>query len=438
MSACFSFCLWAEASTVLYTLVHSDAIYLFPPEGPSASASASSSAMILDEGPVANKSEDELHAKLRAATEMMKRMAPSYLATAASAEEKEGILAEVVTSTEFLNGMASALDTSGWKQHHGDEHYLHAHADLLMAIVTADNLRNQGGLKENLRKAIWLAAPPLLRGALVKLVDDKLAPPSRWTVQRGRFFLDLALALVVRAELSPKGRATKPLLYVWCDSSPQATRNWFLSQAHMFTPESMSEFFVAWCCMQERASSNMLDVDSDAEMEIESADAVHLEEDDGTAGTQLQVLEQHDRKFQIMETMSLTWDSKRLWPPSSSIAFTHGHFTIEVQRCRRAIVQAWKYHVFVPIALGSGNEKTENKASCLLHALRQEVADNDALDEILSSSIISCTSDMGTELHLAQCTVDERNPCQHACTPYLAPYLREDSLEDTDYHAVSY
>eukprot|EP00971_Amphidinium_carterae_P349843 6491256-Amphidinium_carterae.3 len=396
-------------------------------------------------------SEDQLHAKLRAATELMKRMAPSYLATAASVEEKEGILAEVVTSTELLSDMASALDTSGLKTHHSDEYYLHSNADLLMAIMTADNLRNQGGLKANLRNAIWLAAPPLLRQALVKLLDDKLAPPSRWTVQRGRFLLDLALALVVRAELSPEGRATRPLLYAWSDSSPQATRNWFLSQVHMFRPESMSDFFVAWCCMQERASSNTCNVDSDAEIETESTDTVQLEEDDG-AGTQLTLLPQYDRKVHLTKVPESGNDVTHLGFNRPFHGFTfliqvsrlkilevcrvvhvlhHQALIVKVQLSRRAIVQAWKYHVLVPTALGSGNEKMENKASCFLHALRQEVPDNDALDEILSSSIVSCTSDMGTELHLAQCTVDERNPCHHACTPYLAPYLREVILEDT-------
>ena len=113
-------------------------------------------------------------------------------------------------------------------------------------VLSADLLRNQKHLKRSFMHALNTCTPPLLRKALVEMVDRKRTTPDESTVRRARFSLDTALSLLVRAEWEAWQKTKPPMAaYIWSDTSPQGQHNWSLTEVHVFRPESDLAFYEA-------------------------------------------------------------------------------------------------------------------------------------------------------------------------------------------------
>ena len=76
---------------------------------------------------------------------------------------------------------------------------------------------------------------------------------------------------------------------------------------------------------------------------------------------------------------------------------------------RRVVGRAFQYHVLPPAALGSGAEKVLDKASAVVHQLRLECSSDKMLFRLLENSLVSCTTDMGAELHLSDVRARDKN-----------------------------
>ena len=157
--------------------------------------------------------------------------------------------------------------------------------------------------------------------------------PSKTTMSRGSVYLDMAYLLYCQ----DKWKQDRHLMFMWADSSPQSGRNWLMSMA---TPGRADKILEA-----ASAATYLARTRSDWSDRWEALDLD---------------LEEHARMTKILnDTLS--------------------------------------NHTFLPVALGSGKGKVEDKSSALLQALALECSSRAELKDRLDS-IVAWTTDMGTEL----------------------------------------
>eukprot|EP00971_Amphidinium_carterae_P336055 6472209-Amphidinium_carterae.1 len=86
-------------------------------------------------------SANELHQRLQASADLIRKMTPFYVATAVEANEKQSLFAECAAAASIVDDMASSLDTCARFIRTSDGKYVHKSADLLSAVLAADMLR---------------------------------------------------------------------------------------------------------------------------------------------------------------------------------------------------------------------------------------------------------------------------------------------------------
>ena len=102
-----------------------------------------------------------------------------------------------------------------------------------------------------------------------------------------------------------------------------------------------------------------------------------------------------------------------------------------MQKHRDLIENSFEYHCLVPAALG--NVKAEDKAAALIHQLRLETVDFLSLERLLCTQLVSCTTDMGVELSLA----DMRRGPHGSCRNFLSGSLNVTDIEAPTRHVCS-
>ncbi|CAE7694010.1 unnamed protein product [Symbiodinium sp. KB8] len=191
------------------------------------------------------------------------------------------------------------------------------------------------------RKHVAEAVPLALRVALPGLDLEELARhlqiPRTTTVARAATYLDLAFVLYMRDKM----KQCPPVLYAWADSSPQSGREWFMSMRAECARDSLLETY--------HAVNTLIKGRSDLQDHAE-AEEVDLD---------------------------------------------------ELVRCNELLQRSLAHHKQLPVAMGSGRTKLEDKTSCLLHTLGLESESRPALFNHLQN-VVSWTSDMGTEVQLPQ------------------------------------
>ena len=159
--------------------------------------------------------------------------------------------------------------------------------------------------------------------------------PRTRTLARAATYLDFAYMMLRREDFKREPH----LLYVWADSSPQGGRQWFMSMHACVAQGSVVDTF--------KVVNQLIRARPDL------ADHVESEE--------------------------LDFDERM-----------HCNRTLQANLWRRKNI---------PVAMGSGRTRLEDKTSCLLHAMALESASRDDLAHRLKH-VVAVTSDMGTELQL--------------------------------------
>ena len=159
--------------------------------------------------------------------------------------------------------------------------------------------------------------------------------PRTTTLARAATYLDFAYMMLCREDFKREPH----LLYVWADSSPQGGREWFMSMHACVAQGSVVDTF--------KVVNQLIRARPDL------ADHVESEE--------------------------LDFD--------------------ELMHCNSTLQANLWHHKNIPVAMGSGRTRLEDKTSCLLHAMALESASRDDLAHPLKH-VVAVTSDMGTELQL--------------------------------------
>ena len=193
------------------------------------------------------------------------------------------------------------------------------------------------GSRKHVAEAVPLALKVALPGLDLEELVRHLQIPRTTTVARAATYLDFAFVLYMRDKM----KQCPPVLYAWADSSPQSGREWFMSMRAECSRDSLLEIF--------RAVNSLIRGRSDLQDHAE-AEEVDLD---------------------------------------------------ELVRCNELMQRSLAHHKQLPVAMGSGRTKLEDKTACLLHTLGLESESRTALFSHLQN-VVSWTSDMGTEVQLPQ------------------------------------
>ncbi len=220
-------------------------------------------------------------------------------------------------------------------------------SELVAFFEASLHLRNMDSLQvcaQLLGKAA--AAAAVGRGCAERL---ELAP-SGSTMRRLFLSMDVALMMWERQRHEPNC-----VRYVWCDSSPQGGRDWFLTQVTIVSNQS-----------------DLIDLRDAADYLVETAERPTAPSTRRARGGS--------------DSSSDGDDGSRLQQRVSA-----------VERLRAGL----REHVCPPVALGLRQSNVSHKASGLVHALSLECPAGISSLQGLLSSIASVTTDMGTEMGLA-------------------------------------
>ena len=193
------------------------------------------------------------------------------------------------------------------------------------------------GSRKHVGEAVPLALQVALPGLDLQELVRELQMPRTATISRASTYLDFAYLMICREDWKQQ----PPVLYVWADSSPQSGREWFMSMSACCSRESLTVTFDA----VNKLSRSRPDV------------ADH-------------------------------WEAEEL------------DFE-EFLRLNGVLKQNLFHHKHIPVAMGSGKTRLEDKASCLLHATAFECEGRPGLEQQLQR-MVSWTTDLGTEVQLPQ------------------------------------
>lgn len=117
--------------------------------------------------------------------------------------------------------------------HLGSNFAMYSTLVLIRTLFLSASLRNMDSAREVVRHAVQALFPAVLDTLLDRILSNKLAVPSKSTISRGLFSLDVALMVMVRDHTDHR-----VLRFGWADSSPTAGFDFLLS-AHdeMFTTD---------------------------------------------------------------------------------------------------------------------------------------------------------------------------------------------------------
>ena len=227
---------------------------------------------------------DNLPVQLLDVADLIRSMAPVYLQGAGNNEELVGMRSHILSTIGFLETLADSFSPVAPLERNGSVyHQKYSASDLLTLIMDADLLRTQQNLKSSLQFAVQYVAPPVLKDALLEVLESQRPVPDESVIRRHRFSLDAAFSLWMQQYLDkaflPETSKHTPKLFLWSDSSPQGQHNWGMSQIHLFQPESCIGFYETWSTLvslQRREHER-----SDATIATASAVSVAYHQDGG-------------------------------------------------------------------------------------------------------------------------------------------------------------
>lgn len=99
----------------------------------------------------------------------------------------------------------------------------------IQTMVLSSFLQSSHDLELVIAQAIRVACPEQLAEELLRLVRN-LPVPGAATLSRWRFRVDVSFMLQQRATFGELLRRDSMFFYILCDASPQAGREWFMTE----------------------------------------------------------------------------------------------------------------------------------------------------------------------------------------------------------------
>ena len=227
-------------------------------------------------------------------------------------------------------------------------------AELQICWQAASLMKKMRALPEAVRllsKAVTAAIPAALATGC-RPCPPEAAAPSEATLSRLNFAVDVAAMLLARANARPG--ATR---YGWADSSPQGGRDWLLSKVSVIPGDvDLCDLHDAAIAVAKRSSSPAIS-DSDS----------------GSCS--------EDAQSDVEKHSDCDVDQRRV--------------------CFQKLQAGLSEHVFPPVALGLRQSDLAHKCAAFVHCVALEVSPSRGHLEEALSSVVSFTTDMGTELGMS-------------------------------------
>ena len=343
----------------------------FPPQGSASWTSAGAAAAAADTSDpkftfdVANV--DKIVAEL-------KRWAPTILA-AQEEGDRGGEKMMIEDSILKLQAWSSALSiATGEKRTSRATSRLKYDSCRMLECIRFSQFITSGPEKllDMVRRSLQLALPPILGGAIDQVLGNSALRmmPSASVLRHTELAFEVALLLMQR-ERQPADH----VVFMWADSSPISGYDWLWVQHHSVKKANLRRTCAAvWALSTAVASASK-----------EIADHIGL----GPRPRDRQPLEERLERTQLMRMLVDELISDRDW-------------TGLLHTIRDSIDE----HIHPPAALGAGHRGLLDKVKAATFAWNLQVRDRQALDSF-ADSVMSFTSDMGHELSIPDCPVED-------------------------------
>jgi hypothetical protein len=302
-----------------------------------------------------------VQAELQGIANHIRSWAPQLL------QHDRGRLADLDHVVSFLDVLGEGFRTADLLEHTGRSRY--EAIAIIHTVCASYALKRRDHLKNTVRTCISLVLPPVIKDSLLHCIDSgRFRLMSKTSLWRYAFRLDVAFARLNWDRFD----ATSSVFYLWADSSPQGGRNWLLAQFHSIRRLGMQEL----ASDVDRLALGMFEIrdeDGSSSEDESLAHAGHIEADGG----------------------DIDWEEL---PPAKAKPITVASLTAVI--CKHIHV-----HNLMPAALGSGAESLPHKMRALLHMMHME-CESEASLLSLCESVYGVTTDMGTEIGLAETVHD--------------------------------
>ena len=261
-------------------------------------------------------------------------------------------------------------------------------AAMIHAFRVTRLLRRKMALKQVLERALDFLSPGLFSETLAK---SSQTVPSKYTLWRAEFAIDLALIHMERRRNQVS--ADQPILrWAWADSSPQLGRNWLVLRHHRV---SQDHLLPAWEAAMELALDRPIQeklftrAGRRAALSAKLGFDVDLALEDGIA-----VDMEHEEASSDDDAEDAAAARTPLGPERR-------------QELGARLRAAISYHTHIPAALGKGTGFSDlaSKVRAATHVFGVESSSVQDLSRYLRS-FVSVTTDMGTELGMAEFRVE--------------------------------
>ena len=297
-------------------------------------------------------------------------------------DDRASLHQEIESDIVFLSQLAASMlpcmwERCAWIHESTPGRFVHPHVTLVHVALASMKLKYIYNMRKVFIHAIKVCSPPLLVQPMLAQMKSRL--PSEGSVRKSRFWMDVAFSVHMREET-----AVAKFIWIWADSSPQGAANWLLTKMHILEVSSDDDLL---------ALSDAIDVLStrtpvDEEDEEEEASS-------GSFSGGASVGSPTDIEDDCGGVRVLSVD-----PAPLSTGGRERLSSRQVSKLTRRICSSFSYHCLPVAALGSGAEKLENKVHAIVHQQSLESHDMESCEKQLSACI-SFTTDMGTELGLA-------------------------------------
>ena len=286
--------------------------------------------------------------RLKSIVANLRSWAPTLLQVAAEVEDEDGVELSLEGAVNYLDGLAHSLQTRTTSSKG------HFHSDLVLkCVIAARKLRQRGKLSETMQEYMMPLLPDALRPMLQQLQADgiwRLASTS--SMQRHQLSVCVALSLWRRAFISTQDGCR----YLLADSSPQGGRDWFVVKYRFATTEQIVPL---WRAMQSLIQS----------------ESASLAEDD-SSGSEADKISDRDDEDGIPLL---------------------GHRHVARAHLFQQLAHSYKEYQCVPVSLALGLTSLPDKAAAVAFTCYMEAG---AELKRFMASVVSVTTDMGTELGL--------------------------------------
>lgn len=291
------------------------------------------------------------------AANALRRWAPAVLASQHGGPGSADFLATRSQLEDLVSSMEIHTEVADEQSRRAEvrEQRRWGSAELLIFWQAAALLKNMRALPEAVRmlsRAASAAIPAALAMGRHPHPPDTAAP-SAATLGRLSFAVDIAAMLLARTNARPG--ATR---YGWADSSPQGGRDWLLSKVSVVPGD------VDLCDLHDAART--VASLSDAPAPVSDSDSNGSSEDVEAAGGDLE----------------------------------------QRRGCFQKLQAGLSEHVFPPVALGLRQSDLAHKCAAFVHCVALEVSPTRADLEEALRSVVSFTTDLGTELGMSGFRVD--------------------------------